>query len=188
MGKRYYWRECQGGVILDVGANIGDDTVYYGKELIGVKKIYAFEPIIRTYEILETNVRINQLTQIVETINCACGKQEGSARIENVPKNNIGGTSIKSEDDGDLKVITIDGLNIENVAYIKIDVEGFELDVIEGAIETIKRCRPYLYIEIPTKKNFAKINKMLKAIGYKCYYNPKSNMGDYLFYIKNKEI
>ena len=72
----------------------------------------------------------------------------------------------------EVKTSKLDDLEIENVGFIKIDVEGFELQVIEGARETIERDKPVLVIEIEeahTKKDIGASIELVEAMGYETF-------------------
>jgi FkbM family methyltransferase len=63
---------------------------------------------------------------------------------------------------------TLDSFNFERVDLVKIDVEGMELDVLEGAEQTIRRCKPQMAIEI-IKSDKEKIEQLLASHGYKIF-------------------
>ena len=65
-----------------------------------------------------------------------------------------------------MQVLTLDTLGLERVDLIKLDVEGMEEEALEGAKETIKRCKPVMYIET-VKSDKEKIIKWCEALDYK---------------------
>lgn len=85
--------------------------------------------------------------------------------------NNFGGVALgtgsKSRGTVTVPVATLDSFAIENVGLIKIDVEGFEEEVLKGGIETINRCRPVLYIEDDRPQKSASLRQFLKELGYR---------------------
>ena len=134
--------------MLDIGANIGNHTLFFMNEC-GTSFAYCFEPIKGTFEILERNVYENGLHDKVRLYNVAIGKKEGNAEIASFHEDNLGGTCLKDQDNGQIKVVSIDSLEVENdVAFVKIDVEGFELDVILGMQNFLKKMHPIVFIEI----------------------------------------
>ena len=70
----------------------------------------------------------------------------------------------------DVKLNKLDKFELENVSLIKIDVEGFELQVILGALSTIKRCKPIIIVEISNQNTSKKLIQILKKIGYNIHY------------------
>ena len=151
-------------VILDIGANIGNHTLFFAKEC-QASKVYSFEPIIDAYKILTQNIEINNLKN-VELINFAVGAEEGYADIIKKFKDNLGGTQLNTSNrQTSIKIITIDSLNLQKVDFIKIDTEFFEKQVLDGAIQTIERTKPNIWIE-STNKYFKEVHSTLCKLGY----------------------
>lgn len=120
-----------------------------------------------TYKILSENVKINNLESVVTTYNFALGKAEGEAKIIAFNETNIGGTRLEEAKDGDIKIYSLDELNInEKIDFMKIDVEGFENNVLAGGINTIEKHRPIIFIEIQ-KENYDKVQKFFKEKEYR---------------------
>ena len=171
--------------VLDIGANIGNHTVFFAK-IAKAKRIYAFEPINDTYRQLVRNVEINNLSDIVETYNYAVGEDNDKAEIESYTEINIGATHLKTSEEGDIEVKSIDGLNLsEHIDFVKIDVEGFEIGVIKGMREILHRDSPALWIEI-FDDNKAEMMRLLKTCGY---HEAKAiSPANYIFIKDEKEI
>lgn len=155
-----------GSVVADIGANIGNHTLYFSYYL-SPAKILAFEPQKSMFHILQKNCELNNLQNKVELYNCCLGEKEAFANLEDVVMNNAGATSFAACDTPtDYKVITLDSLNLNRLDFIKIDVEGHELDVFKGAVETIKRCRPVIWSETLTRAQKKTLSSYLKSFGY----------------------
>jgi hypothetical protein len=81
-------------------------------------------------------------------------------------------------------VMTIDGLCLPRCDFIKIDVEGMERAVLAGAVATIARCKPFLYVENDRADRSAELIRFLDRLGYAMYwhkpplYNPKNYAGN----------
>ena len=111
---------------------------------------------------------------------CALGSTEGSVSMT-TEKSSSGDTRIAGE--GDIPMKTLDSFNLNDVDLIKIDCEGYELFVIEGGIETIKRCRPAIIVEQKPGHGEAyglsdtEAVSFLKDMGYKLV---KEMAGDYI--------
>jgi FkbM family methyltransferase len=170
-----------GSTVFDIGANIGWYTLNFAK-MSNVKRIYAFEPIPYTYNYLEKHLKINNIRN-VSTFNFGFSdtveektfywtkKETGSASIANIQKRSRI-NKVKC------KVTTIDKFmkNRRNtIDLIKCDVEGAELFVFKGAVETLKKYKPIIYSEMLRKwsKKFGyhpddTIN-LLAELGYHCY-------------------
>ena len=124
--------------VVDCGANIGTMTLFYAQHS---DLVIAIEPHKDAFTCLEWNMK----EQNVKCINAAVGSKKGKCSVE-TETNNIGMTYVKKGKD--LDVITIDSLKLGNVSYMKMDIEGYELEALKGAVETIKEYKPILDIEI----------------------------------------
>ena len=156
----------QKGSFIDVGANIGNHTLFFSK--IMERKCYSFEPNSTAYNILEENIKINKLETKVNSFKVALGSTIGKASIVNMSDNNLGATTLAYQHDGDIDVKTLDLLIPKNepIALLKIDVEGFEFDVLEGAKKTIQKNTPMLLIECMNKIIINKTIEYLKELDY----------------------
>ncbi len=179
----YIWNKYKDKIkektLLDIGANIGNHSIFFSKYCLPAK-VCSFEPVKPTFKILERNVSINHLENNIEIYNCAVGDKNYKATYDTYDLNNIGGTSLYEQEDGDIDIITIDELNYQDVGFIKIDVEGFEEKVIRGALNTIKKYHPVMLIEIwEDSKNYEIIYDLLvNELGYKVY---AYNTDNYIF-------
>lgn len=145
-------------IILDIGSHIGSHTILYSK-LIDKCQIYCFEPQRPIFELLQKNINDNQLTncklfhnavghKIIDTTMSSMLYDGYDCLIDyNTNKLiNYGGIGL-GQNGEKIKMITIDSLNLERCDYIKIDVEGAEILAFMGAIETIKKYKPFILFE-----------------------------------------
>ena len=178
------------GIFLDIGSNIGNHTLYlFQNDLI--QSAYCFEPVQDTFRILKKNISINNLQNKVKLFNVGVGKSHGTAQIASYSKENTGMSQLKISNDGNIPIIAIDDINFDyDISFVKIDVEGFELNVIKGMLGTIKKYKPTLFIEI-RNQFFDDICKRLTPVGYKYLKfdegDSNSNVNNYLFFIANEE-
>lgn len=157
-------------VALDIGANIGTHTIYLSDYFA---KVHAFEPQSSVYKLLESNIILNKCDN-VHAHNFGLGSTNTSVQMEKydlAKPNNQGGIGIDKTglSGGEkIQVKVLDELNISNIGFMKIDVEGYELDVIKGAIQTIKKSKPIIIIELndKTKNDRDQIVGILKSLGY----------------------
>lgn len=169
-------------VICDIGANIGNHSLYWASNM-KVKQIYAFEPVDTTYKILKTNIKINNLENIIKPFNIGLSDEKGYGVINIYSNDNIGGTHIKKSDNLNGEKLNIDKLdNIEiseeKIDFIKIDVEGHELFTLKGAEQTINKYKPLIFIEI-FAENSDTITELLSSYGYTLKQTFRDN--NYLF-------
>lgn len=137
-----------GSVAVDIGAHIGTHTVQLSRAVGKEGRVVAFEPQPKIFKELLLNMALNQVE------NCdfywaACGKEQGRIELSPLFAPNEGGTGFGGGGTGQfVDLIPLDELHLQNVSFIKIDVEGMEIDVLEGARQTILRDRPVLLVEI----------------------------------------
>jgi FkbM family methyltransferase len=150
------------GTCLDIGANIGvmsQMLTYYGKECV------AFEPQPEIFKLLELNFEGLKF-------NVALGSESGTAKMPRLrygTKCNYGGISLNTRSElgsYDVPVMTLDSLQIASVGFIKIDVEGWEQEVLKGASETISQYKPVMYIEDDRLEKRASLRQYINYLGY----------------------
>jgi len=155
-------------IVIDIGSNIGNHAVYFGR-IIEVKKMYLFEPCSDVFNVLRKNIYLNKLNSKTELYNFALGSKNSKAKINLDGKKykNLGLTSIKESDIGDIKIKKLDDIDIiENkVDLIKIDVEGFEIEVLKGALVSIQKYRPIIWIET-FKDKYKYVVEIFESISY----------------------
>jgi len=157
---------------IDIGANVGVWSYWLSKH---AKKVESFEPNPKIFNVLK-NIKIKN----VNTYNIALSNKSGSVDLL-IPKGSKGfsnqGASLSSiKVQGEHKSLSIqakclDEYNFLDVNFIKIDVEGHEHEVIEGAKETIKKCKPTMVIEMEEKHNKIPIEDQISSVeklGYRC--------------------
>ncbi len=126
---------------IDVGAHVGTWAVDLQEFF---EKVYAFEPVREHIECLEKNVD----TSIVEIFPYALGADSGHAYLSYLKDGNSGTSGITDEGKYKTELFTLDSFQFTNIDYIKVDVEGYELQFLKGAAETIKENRPIINIEV----------------------------------------
>ena len=131
----------QRGVALDIGANVG----LWSRSLCkNFRTVLAFEPVSMFRECLLRNVVADNL----QVKDFALGDKQTRATMI-ITEGNSGHSHLDPNTlgTGDVQVVKLDNLNMEDVDYIKIDCEGYEYRVLQGAEQTVKRCRPIMVIE-----------------------------------------
>jgi len=176
-------QECD--YVVDVGANVGYYAVNIPLMASNVKKLYAFEPLPNVYKQLRVNVELNNLDSRVEPFNLAVSNSQNE--IELYVPNTFGSSAASSvelhPEVANSKVrVRSDTLDIlykqrliSKCDFLKIDVEGAEKFVLEGAQQLLSSERPVILAEILRKWSSAQgyqandILKMLIRMGYKCF-------------------
>jgi len=136
------------GLLLDVGASLGLWTVPLGRAARDLgSEVWAFEPYPPNLEWLDGNISINGLTDVTTVKPFALGAEPGRARIAHAESG--GGNAaitLEGEDLGtEVNVARLDDLELPApVRFIKMDVEGFEVEVLEGARRVVESDRPVI--------------------------------------------
>ena len=138
------------GSYVDCGAFNGDSVkAFINFAGDSYKKIFAIEADPKNFAKMENLVREKNYKN-VELINCGVWNEKGSITFKST-----GSVGSKIIDDGDIKVPTDTIDNIvgdEFISLIKMDIEGAELKALQGAIKTLKRCKPILALSAYHKK------------------------------------
>lgn len=162
------------GIAVDVGAYIGTHTIYFS-EYCKPERVLAFEANKRTIPILKQNIIANNCGDRVTIVNKALGATLGYATIVPGKEANQGTSSVVYDVDAGLDSVEVTTLDHElaaiggsppNVSLIKIDVEGTELAVLRGTMQTIERCRPLLCVEVHNTKNLVQLLFHLRRSRY----------------------
>jgi FkbM family methyltransferase len=140
-----------GTTAIDIGAHIGTHTLSLS-HFVGDKGcVVAFEPQMKLYSELVMNMILNKRDNVI-AYRCALGDMFKDIEMNPSVAGNEGGTLIGKGGDT-AKMITLDSLNLDNVSFIKLDVENFEYEVLSGAEQTIRRNHPYM-IRLLSKLSF----------------------------------
>lgn len=166
--------------MLDVGSNIGVWSIVYSTIIRG--NIYAFEPQEKIFDCLIKNIRLNQCANIIPYNFALSDKKTNYLMNASYDENNnFGAFRICAEGSLSIHSEIGDSLNLTNIGFMKIDVEGHELQVLKGLSNTIQESKPLLLIEIHmTQENCNDTFQYIVSIGYK--YVLKITHCDYLFF------
>ena len=168
------------GICLDIGANIGNHSLFFSRYF---NKVFAYEPNLRPFKLLEAN---SMICNNIRNFNIGLSDKEKVQKIKYNP-DNIGAASLNHDDGNHEATFTLkrlDDILIEDekkiISFMKIDVEGYELEVLYGAEKTIKKSNPIIAIEVlphEIKDGTFKTKDFLNELGYRY---------EYLFYPKVK--
>jgi FkbM family methyltransferase len=167
-----------GDIFVDIGANIGQHSLFAASIVGDCGRVISFEPIKSIYNQLVHSVEVNKFHN-VDAYNFACGNMQSKKNIS-INKENAGASSLVLTAEGGVEevlVIPADSIlsNYNKIDFIKIDTEGFELPVLEGLSKTIEKFRPKIMLEFSPelyeKSNLSesgeKIIKLILAHHYK---------------------
>lgn len=172
-----------GVIVLDCGANIGTHTVEWATHMTGWGMVYAIEAQERVYYSLCGNIALNNLFN-ARAIYAAVGIDEGTIDIPMVnyfePASFGSLELIESDTNEDIgqkidysatvptRQMCLDSMNLMRLDFIKMDIEGMELEGLAGAVNTIRRCKPYLMVE-KIKVSVEDLETFFKQEGYKTF-------------------
>ena len=178
------WLVKPGDRVVDAGANIGYVTAMLARWVGSAGQVFSFEPVPETYDFLRHNMASLRLAQ-VKLFNCALSATDGEA-VMSVPRYEAGyenpyeakivGGADAAPEDGRRVAVKMRRLDSalsnerESLSFLKIDVEGHELDLLRGADALIERWNPAMVIEIGEDTVRARqLNELLRQKGYSCF-------------------
>lgn len=154
-------------VVCDVGANIGAHTLAFARL---ARHVFAFEPQPMLYLALCGMVALNELRNVT-TVHAGCYSREGTMAYDELDiskTNNFGALPLKPYESGHpirvLKMLT-------ECDFLKVDVEGMELDVLRGSSEMIRKRKPILYVEADRRDKFDALTAYIRSLGYTPYWH-----------------
>ena len=155
---------------IDVGSNIGLMTIFASKQVGENVSVFSFEAHPETFKILEFNLDLNKITNVIKC-NFALGANNYQSVIYDNWQVNRGGASLIIKDihssSFPIEVKRLDDFLSKEIKpkIIKVDVEGFELEVLKGAKEIISKCKPILIVELSSnRENSYEINELIDFI------------------------
>jgi FkbM family methyltransferase len=147
-------RQCEpGGVFLDVGSNVGNHAIFVEK-FLDPMRVIVIEPNPAASKILRLNILLNRMSKVeMKYLGVGLSDRHQAVAFE-IPPNNLGGARMRPHEGSDIQVVPGDSLFSETqVDFVKIDVEGHELEVLTGLEKTIARNRPNIFVEIENGKS-----------------------------------
>ena len=184
----------EGDLVVDVGANVGTFSVFLSKEVGAKGRVHSFEPIRDTYWRLQENIALNRCENISPYCQ-AISNKKGTAIMNVFPEGHDAWNSFGKPKFDEIVPISTEKVaintldkftkkaNIKKIDFLKIDVEGYERDVLRGAKELLSNNRvKYLSFEIsaiPLKgagRTGAEVFDLLREYEYLAYeFNPDKN-------------
>ena len=157
---------------LDVGAHVG----FWLKDLQNnFKMVYAFEPISDVRECLKKNVEKDNYL----LFDFGLGNKNEKVMVNYIPEE-TGNTYVSDQGNREIEIRRLDEIKLPKIDYIKIDAEGYEIKVLQGAEGLIARDKPYIHVEVKEKilerhgLTAVDIDRYFEEIDYEKVYRIKS--------------
>lgn len=168
------------GVVIDIGANIGNHSLYFAKKF---KQVIAFEPLPSNCWILKSNLYLNKINNLMliekglSNINTQMAVDASNRKnTNNSVSEIIEGSNNQIVVDVAIGDEEIEKLNLDKkIDVIKIDVEGHEPFVVEGLKKTIEKNKPLIFWEAFSKAEADKTKVLLEQMGYAYFYHITPN-------------
>ena len=157
MMMRDQLRDCTSPVVFDVGANIGHHSLFYSTV---AEVVHSFEPYGAVADRLQEKIDCNKIENVV-LHRFGLGRENASLRFSPPESSNTGtGTFVPQAEASEPNGLVLevrrgdefaDELSLEGLDFVKIDVEGFEKEVLEGLKQTLAHYRPKVFVEWNTE-------------------------------------
>lgn len=156
--KKFFTHVKDFNICIQAGGNLG----LYPRLLSSrFKLVYTFEPDPLNFHCLVNNCQVDNVIKI----NAALGAENGFCKIQRNHRSNVGMHRIEVADDGAVPVMSIDSLNFPCCDMICLDTEGFEYNIIQGAVKTIEKYKPVITCE--NKEDSKDVLELISQYGYK---------------------
>jgi len=174
------------GVTIEVGANIGAHAVPLS-QFCAKGRVFCYEPQRVIFQILCANLALNNITNVIAQP-CAVGDKNARIEIEGGAYDqpwNYGAFSVVSGFSAEarfpgaiqkeqVRLLRLDDdpqlQTLQRLDFLKIDAEGSECEVMNGATRLIKKFQPMIFAEVTSPKNFDRVWRDILRRGYRCYW------------------
>lgn len=171
-----------GLVAIDGGANIGVHTLEWARHMQGWGKVVAFEAQERVFYALAGNIALNNCFNATAHY-AALGSQEGSITVPMLDygqPSSFGSLELRKKSQNEfigqdidyseaagkkVRMMTIDGLDLPRLDFVKLDIEGMEIEALTGALQALQKHKPMMVIEV-IKSNRSDLTQLLERCGY----------------------
>ena len=138
---RKYTKDQPKRTMVDIGANVGRWCKEFCKEY---EMVWAFEPAPYNLECFTKNTEHDTN---IKVRGWGLGEDNHKATLSIAVENHLGSTMAKPDPNGDIQIQRLDDQGIENIDLLKIDVEGYETEVLKGGTQSIDKYSPLIAIE-----------------------------------------
>lgn len=180
-GYELYRKLQEGDIVVDAGAFTGDYTIYAARKVGKKGRVIAFEPDPENGMILKRNIEHEKIDNVIIVPK---GLWSKNTVLEFRGTDGVRSSLASSEGNTSINVVKLDDelekMGVNKVDVIKMDIEGAEIEAVKGAIETLRKCKPFLviasYHQVEGKETRIFLAKFLGELGY----NTKSDFTKHL--------
>jgi FkbM family methyltransferase len=185
---RKYFNPKIGDIVIDIGAAFGLHTIIASKRVGANGKVIAIEAHPGNYEMLNRNIKLNGLTNVT-TLNYAVYSSKAKVKIysnytimtERIQEEKVKEKFVEVNADTLDNILEQKAIRQEPINWIKIDVEGAELEVLKGAYNTLSNSKDIaLYIEIHGQNNYQPVIELLNLYNIKVIYQKNYDGGSHV--------
>ena len=176
--KDYDFLPVKDRVVIDIGANIADSSIYFA--MTGAKKVIALEPFPKNFEIAQKNITLNGFTDKIELLNAGCCGGQSKDMVLDASANGVGCQTMQSSLGSNIHFYTlrelVDKYNIDSPAVLKLDCEGCEYDIILSNGKTV--LDKFSHIQVEYHYGFGDLKKHLVDANFSVSHtDPKYDNG-----------
>jgi FkbM family methyltransferase len=176
--KDYDFLPVKDRVVIDIGANIADSSIYFA--MSGAKKVIALEPFPKNFEVAQKNITLNGFTDKIELLNAGCCGGQSKDMVLDASANGVGCQTMQSSLGSNIHFYTlrelIDKYNIDSPAVLKLDCEGCEYDIILSNGKTV--LDKFSHIQVEYHYGFGDLKKHLVDANFSVSHtDPKYDNG-----------
>ncbi len=162
-------------VVVDAGAGVGEYAVYCAKKF-GCS-VYAFEPVPSRYHAAKELAEHNSVN--LELYNCGLSDVDSKMAVPDGISMAGAGADNSSGEMPQVKTLALDSLNLKRLDVFKIDTEGYEIPVLNGAMRTITEFKPKIIVEVHGKRNKKDVLDLLESLHYRIIYHNRAESTPY---------
>jgi FkbM family methyltransferase len=176
--KDYNFLPVKDRVVIDIGANIADSSIYFA--MSGAKKVIALEPFPKNFEVAQKNITLNGFTDKIELLNAGCCGGQNKDMVLDASANGVGCQTMQSSLGSNIHFYTlrelVDKYNIDSPAVLKLDCEGCEYDIILSNGKTV--LDKFSHIQVEYHYGFGDLKKHLVDANFSVSHtDPKYDNG-----------
>jgi len=169
----------KGNQVIDIGANIGDSSIYFA--IKGAKKVFAFEPAPRNFESAKKNIQLNHMSHKIDLSMSGCGSKNGTIKINSQDSGILYSLKEDVKNQIEVPIITLAEIlkrNNLDSSILKMDCEECEYDsILSSSCETLKK---FSHIQIEYHYGYKNLQKKLENCGFKVVVErPRIGQGFY---------